>query len=71
MSKLYKAVDKRDIGSGNKCWLVNDRGVAVSYWRQSDEDEVRTNKLSENNLIYCCISRFESYAINPVLIAEW
>ena len=71
MTKLYKAVDKMDGVFGYKCWLVNKRGVAVSYWLGDDEREVKTNKSAENLLGYSPIERFKENAINPVLIAEW
>lgn len=71
MSKLYKAVDKRDIESGDKCWLVNDRGVAVSYWYWPDEEEVKANMASEGSFTYNDVEEFKERAIDPVLIAEW
>lgn len=71
MSKLYKAVDKQDIESGDKCWLVNDRGVAVSYWHRPDEEEVKVNMTAEGSFLYLSLARFKNDAINPVLIAEW
>ena len=71
MSKLYKAVDKQDIESGYKCWLVNDRGVAVSYWHRPDDEEVNANMIAEGSFLYSSLDRFKRCAINPVLIAEW
>lgn len=71
MSKLYKAVDKEDPISGNKCWLVNEKGVAVSYWGDDDGEEIEANKRAENSFLYSDISRFEKDALSPLLIAEW
>lgn len=71
MAKLYKAVDKMDVGDGYKCWLVNEKGVAVSSWLRDDEKEVNVNKSAENLFGYEPIERFKENAINPVLIAEW
>lgn len=71
MTKLYKAVDRTDPLSGDNCWLVNDKGVAVSYWFASNEEEIENNKFGEEMFAYDNISRFHSDAIDPVLIAEW
>lgn len=71
MAKLYKAVDKMDVGAGYKCWLLNDKGLAVSYWHRSDKEEVKANMISEDSFMYSSTARFKNDAINPVLIAEW
>lgn len=71
MTKLYKAVDKKAIQCGNKCWLVNELGVAVSFWHDCDDKEIMQNRQSEHLFYYDDISRFEINAINPVLMAEW
>ncbi|QXV72126.1 hypothetical protein Geezett_054 [Klebsiella phage Geezett] len=71
MSKLYKALDKQDIESGDKCWLVNDRGVAVSYWHHPDEEEVKVNMIAEGSFLYSSLARFKNDAIDPVLVSEW
>lgn len=71
MTKLYKAVDKMDAGAGYKCWLLNDKGLAVSYWYLSDEEEVKANMISESGFMYISTARFKNDAINPILIAEW
>lgn len=70
MSKLYKAVDRDNHKHGLKCWLVNDRGVAVSTHRGDDEKEITVCQDLENVFFYDSIERF-SDAIDPVLIAEW
>ena len=71
MTKLYKAVDKMDAGVGYKCWLLNDKGLAVSYWHRPDEEEVKANMIAEGSFTYSSTARFKNDAINPVLIAEW
>lgn len=71
MTKLYKAVDREDLELGNKCWLVNERGVAVSLWTKTDDKETESNKYCEKLFLYDNISRFEKNAIDPILIAEW
>lgn len=71
MTKLYKAVDRTDPLSGDKCWLVNDKGVAISLWWASDEEEIENNKYGEKTFSYDNISRFANDVIDPVLIAEW
>lgn len=71
MTKLYRAVDKQDIESGDKCWLVNDRGVAVSQWHHPDDEELKANMTAEDIFLYSSIARFKNDAIDPVLIAEW
>lgn len=70
MAKLYKAVDKTDTAAGNKCWLVNVNGVAISTYQRGDAGESDINKKAESFFSYEHISRFGD-AINPVLIAEW
>ena len=70
MTKLYKAVDKMDGRAGYKCWLLNDKGVAVSSYQRGDAGESDINKKAESFFSYEHISRFGD-AINPVLIAEW
>lgn len=69
MSELYKAVDKQD--GKMSCFLVNDRGVAISSNCRNDNLEIRMNKECENDFIYNDVEEFEERAINPVLIAEW
>lgn len=71
MAKLYKAVDKMDAEAGYKCWLLNEKGLAVSYWRRPDEEEVKVNMIAEGCFLYSSIARFKNDAINPILIAEW
>ena len=71
MAKLYKAVDKKDSGAGYKCWLLNDKGLAVSYWHRPDDEEVKANMIAEGSFLYSSTARFKNDAINPVLIAEW
>lgn len=71
MAKLYKAVDKMDAEAGYKCWLLNDKGLAVSYWHRPDEEEVKANMIAEGSFLYSSTARFKNDAINPVLIAEW
>lgn len=71
MTKLYRAIDRRHPSSGDKCWLVNDRGVAISHWWGSDEQEIADNRDCEGLFTYDNISRFTENAINPILIAEW
>nr|UVM95898.1 MAG: hypothetical protein [Bacteriophage sp.] len=71
MAKLYKAVDKMDAEAGYKCWLLNDKGLAVSYWHRPDEEEVKANMTAEGSFLYSSTARFKNDAINPVLIAEW
>lgn len=68
MSKLYKAVDKQD--GTMSCFLVNDRGVAVSTHYGSDMEEIDDCKHCEDIFCYSSLERF-SDAIDPVLIAEW
>lgn len=46
MSKLYKAVDKQD--GTMSCFLVNDRGVAVSDHCGNDMKEVASCKRCED-----------------------
>lgn len=71
MARLYKAVDKSDYRRESKCWLVNEKGVAVSFWLRDDEKEVKVNKSAENFFEYRPIEYFKENAINPVLMAEW
>lgn len=68
MSKLYKAVDKQD--GKMSCFLVNDKGVAVSTYNDNDMREIDDCKRCEDIFIYLSLERFND-AINPVLIAEW
>lgn len=68
MSKLYKAVDKQD--GTMSCFLVNDRGVAVSDHCGNDMKEVASCKRCEDIFSYSTLGRFND-AIDPVLIAEW
>lgn len=68
MSKLYKAVDKQD--GTMSCFLVNDKGVAVSTHYGSDMEEIDDCKYYENIFVYSSLGRFND-AIDPVLIAEW
>jgi hypothetical protein len=46
-------------------------GLAVSYWRRPDEEEVNANMIAEGSFLYSSTARFKNDAINPVLIAEW
>ena len=69
MAKLYKAVDERD--GTLSCFLVNERGVAISEWTKTDDIEIVSNKKFEDVFHYDHISQFEKHAIDPVLIAEW
>ena len=46
MSKLYKAVDKQD--GKMSCFLVNDKGVAVSTHYGSDMEEIDDCKYCED-----------------------
>ena len=48
MAKLYKAVDKTDTAAGNKCWLVNVNGVAISTYQRGDAGESDINKKAES-----------------------
>lgn len=69
MSKLYKAVDKQD--GTMSCFLINDKGVAVTIHYGSDMEEIDHCKYCEDIFFYySSLERF-SDAINPVLIAEW
>lgn len=68
MSKLYKAVDKQD--GKMSCFLVNDKGVAVSTHYGSDMEEIDDCKHCEDIFGYSSLERFND-AIDPVLIAEW
>lgn len=70
MTELYRAVDGNNPKHGLKCWLVNDKGVAVSTHRGDDMREINDCKHCEDMFIYSSLERF-SDAINPVLIAEW
>lgn len=70
MSKLYKAVDRDNPKNGLKCWLVNDRGVAVSTHHGDDMEQINACKHCEDMFIYSSLERFGN-AIDPVLIAEW
>ena len=70
MSKLYKALDTVNPDYGMKCWLVNDKGVAISTHHGNDIRAINNCKRCEDILIYTGLERF-SDAINPVLIAEW
>lgn len=70
MSKLYKAVDRNYPKNGLKCWLVNDKGVAISTHHGNDIRAINNCKRCEDILIYSSLERF-SDAIDPVLIAEW
>lgn len=68
MSKLYKAVDKQD--GTMSCFLMNDKGVAVSDHCGNNMEEIDSCKYCENMFAYSSLERF-SDAIDPVLIAEW
>ena len=70
MSELYKAVDRNDPEYGLKCWLVNDKGVAISIHYGDDMRKINDCKQCEDVFIYSSLERF-SDAIDPVLIAEW
>lgn len=70
MSKLYKALDTVDPDYGMKCWLVNDKGVAISTHGGDDENEITLCQGCENLFAYEPIERFND-AIDPVLLAEW
>lgn len=69
MSKLYKAVDKRD--GEMTCFLMNNQGVAISGYCGSDDLEIKMHKECENGFIYDSIEEFKERAIDSVLIAEW
>lgn len=70
MSELYKAVDRNDPECGLKCWLVNDKGVAIGTHGDDDEKEITVCQNCENLFFYDPIERFND-AIDPVLLAEW
>lgn len=52
------------------CFLVNDKGVAVSIHNGNDMREIDDCKRCEDMFIYSSLERFND-AIDPVLIAEW
>lgn len=70
MTKMYKAVDRRD--GVVKRWIVNDNGVARAAWffDMDEGEQILTTKDNENTYSYAGNSAFDD-AINPTLIAEW
>lgn len=69
VSKLYKAVDGFD--GVVSAFLVNDKGVAISSWRWSDDFKIKVVKGTEHDYDYYNVDEFTKRAIDPVLIAEW
>ena len=70
MAKLYKAVGRLNPKNGLMCWLVSEKGVAVSFYVGGDEREIKENIICENKFLYSAKRRFGD-AIDPILIAEW
>ena len=70
-SKLYKGLDTMD--GVMTAWLVNSQGVAAANWltNATEEECISVAKTLEYRYSYVSIDRFESRAVNPILIAEW
>lgn len=70
MTKLYKAIDKLD--NSVSCFLVFEKGVIITSWTRSDDEEIEANKgLESFENLGLSLDSFERRAIDLVLIAEW